>query len=461
MTSTSLPLKARKKAEKDVLTEYLSDLVIAIQDSLLTISNACLSKKLISTSTHDEVLRIDESPQKKTTIFVRAIINSVTTRKDCFKIFVKILEEKDICDREFITKIITSVDEAIERVYKAQCQDDSASTKNMELTVLSDNMFQLSSACESLLTRIASESSTKRIISKKVYQETISGHDLKVRTKIFLRGVSLAIERDNTKFKSFIAVLNKHQSCKHIARIMQQSLANLKVNMVRGSHLEYPPDRQQLSGTTGVKSFSHGAGPSSDHAESLQNIPLASNDDIRSRIESPSQLSSLRNEEKHRVEELEIQNKKMLKEKEEMMARMDWLQKELVARDREKDHLQEEVETFKFAAHQAKHASSETLLKLDVKIKAIEKEIHEKDRHLTELMRKKNELTEKLNETPDMHHTQKVLQRTRQEVKEFKDFTKQQYEKSKNMHKTDKKIYLLFLFITVIGVLFIMYILYL
>jgi hypothetical protein len=86
-------MAASRTAEADTLKEFIPDLVTAICDCVQSVSDQCLSKGLISDSTHERVLESRGTSKEQARTLILSVQNSTKTDEGCFKVFLDILNE--------------------------------------------------------------------------------------------------------------------------------------------------------------------------------------------------------------------------------------------------------------------------------------------------------------------------------------------------------------------------------
>ena len=77
----------------EVIKKFLPDLVTAISDNVLSVSDQCLSKGLITESTYKKVLESGETSEDRARTLTLAVKNSTETDPlGCFPLFLDTLE---------------------------------------------------------------------------------------------------------------------------------------------------------------------------------------------------------------------------------------------------------------------------------------------------------------------------------------------------------------------------------
>ena len=79
--------------EVEVITQFTPDLVTAISDNVLSVSDQCLAKGLITESTYKKVLESRGTSEDRARTLLLAVKRSTEIDSSCFKIVLYILEE--------------------------------------------------------------------------------------------------------------------------------------------------------------------------------------------------------------------------------------------------------------------------------------------------------------------------------------------------------------------------------
>ena len=79
--------------EAELIKQFLPDLVTAISDCVLSVSDQCLAKGLITESTYKRVLESGWTSMDRARTLLLAIHNSTETDSRCLEIFLSILDE--------------------------------------------------------------------------------------------------------------------------------------------------------------------------------------------------------------------------------------------------------------------------------------------------------------------------------------------------------------------------------
>ena len=80
--------------EGEVINSFLPDLVTAVSDSVLSVSDQCLAKGLIPGNVHDQVLQSGGIRKDKARVLILAVKKSTETDSRCLEILLNILEQE-------------------------------------------------------------------------------------------------------------------------------------------------------------------------------------------------------------------------------------------------------------------------------------------------------------------------------------------------------------------------------
>ena len=78
--------------EAEVISSFIPELVTAISDNVLSVSDQCLSKGLITESTHKKVLESGGTSEDRARTLTLAVKTSTETDSRCFELFLLILD---------------------------------------------------------------------------------------------------------------------------------------------------------------------------------------------------------------------------------------------------------------------------------------------------------------------------------------------------------------------------------
>ena len=231
------------RAESEAFTSCSDKIVSTIQDSVLSISNGCLAKHLITDHTHKELLHGKDIPYKMATKLFEAVRNTMKTKidVDVFKVFLSILgEEIGVIDCLIQCVERTKLD-ALQRMIWMKYRED---IREMEIkkhkkmskeqlnrwTVIEGNIPELTEVCKRYLYQIAIDCKLKDIISEEVRREVETINELKVIQTIYLlKNVFYAVRTDSRKFEIFMEILKKYTFCKEVVQKIEGSLSTTKV----------------------------------------------------------------------------------------------------------------------------------------------------------------------------------------------------------------------------------------
>ena len=233
--------------ELEVFSEYFGELVTSLECCCLEISNKCVSKNLISVSTHKGILFSSGSTgTEKTTKLLDGIRSSLTHQRECFHKFVEILKDQLIF-QELIGRMEKSLRETKERKVTAECTDklhlprqkdsfgsklnllkyftgnkepspEAAQTPTAEVsieevrrTVIKSYLKQISPVVQARVVTLASKSRTSELISSDVYKRIVRSKQPKDKqTRILLLSICKRVrvgDKSGEKFEIFLDLL--------------------------------------------------------------------------------------------------------------------------------------------------------------------------------------------------------------------------------------------------------------
>jgi len=436
----------------------------ALEGNVEKISQACSIKGVISTWTYERI-RGAPSGKRKVMILVNGIEAFIRANTDGFGVFLYLLRSTS-CE-ELARNLEVLLAGATERTCKAQATSKKTTKVNRQrerIKAIKKNWDNLVKVCEKMLNPIASDCLTKKIITKKVYQEaTKKNGDKKARTEHFLKCICTAISKDSTSttFEVFLKILKKRRTCGQVAKEIEFGVVS-RSELVLTPASTLPPREQVVVATDLPMPFAESIDSSVEgrivvpESHGIQELASgAGGNDVA--LDNKGSVQSLKSC-KQRMEERRIkekENEKLKEEKYRILLDIEGLKKELSEkqvelRDKEleKDKLTEEVQTLEIAIHHAKETDQVKVLK--TRIAAKEKDIEAKDKNIQALEKEKKELMKELSEKNlELTSTKEILQYTQQALHEFRRLSHQQ---SKDCEKIRKDYWYIkcFLFVLLI-----------
>lgn len=459
--------EARKEARREVFSLYFSELVTAIQGDILSITNGCLSKKLITPAIHSGISESTEASGKKATKLLTAIGGCMEHQEGCFNKFLDLLKNSGIFD-DLTTKLTTSLGEVITRKIAVECTDEPYSSErskksvnahkeidvlNLQVraassspigmmlarrTVIRQYLLELKTSVRLIIAPVASQCLTKKLISHETYRKVInckSQKPIQQRTKKLLLNVCYCVRSDGKKFEVFMAILEKHRNCKGLVEKIQRDVKALREG--RKSELVVPQYKQQdMAPVTSTPNLHQRKKECAKACANEIDMPVAVSEGTRhgenrnflfgaNTVSTPKvpslTLDPQRDREYHLIqdrkqnealmEDLRKKEEVSQKEKKELQDSVTELEK----RVREKD---EEIEHLKGNKADAQHAMNS----LKVKVSFAEKVQHESnDKHTKalkdRLIQLEGKIAELENEKGELQNQVECLQKSLEEVK--------------------------------------------
>ena len=242
------------EAEREVFTEFFEELVAAVENDTLTISNVCLSEKLITRSRQRRILDTPGS-EEKATVLITAVSDCIRHQKDGFNKFLDILKGQVIFD-----ELVSKLREAKDRKHTAEERTTSdkqslvlsvttpipttpilrkempSHSKSAEKKAIKKYLPQLSSQVQRIIAAVAITSETKQVITKATYKKAMrKDKSPKERTQFLLHSVCKCVRTDTKKFNMFLEILSAHRSCKEVVRLIEEEIHLLREEAVAAS----------------------------------------------------------------------------------------------------------------------------------------------------------------------------------------------------------------------------------
>ena len=408
------------KAEREVLSKHFDEIVTAIQSNVLTITNKCLSSKLITPSTHDRI-RSASSNEDKATLLLRAVQDCMKHNGKCYRTFLQILNELLIYEelieslgetyREIIKSLIDK--ENVPASHKSQACKQRGKTMRERAAEMPSSREEVRYEVRHEVTKrympkllktlgtvklgvVASACREEELISSDAYNEVMgSRKPIKQRAKSL---ITTASTLDCQKFNTFMKILQRHGSCKQLVQDMQDEIRTTESET--SEYVVTHKSRADIPSVTPDSSLSQrGSQPSVDQMDR----PIAASDvggnsdnhrfliggmttcptslnpaQPNPQIEREYNLRKEREQTEAQVEDLRQREKKFMKENTELQRTVKKLKADLHGMEEERNHLiaeidekDSEIENLKFA-----------LKSLDARFSHIEKEKYELRKNL-------------------------------------------------------------------------------
>ena len=148
--------------EAEIIKQFLPDLVRAISDNILSVSDQCLAKGLIAKQVHDRVLESGGTSEDRARTLILAVKNSTETDSRCLEIFLSILDEvlprairekllseirKEVTEKVNTCKAVVPSSQAIQQLPPRELAKESALQQSRQLGRFEDSIRQHERAC--------------------------------------------------------------------------------------------------------------------------------------------------------------------------------------------------------------------------------------------------------------------------------------------------------------------------
>ena len=148
--------------EAEIFKQFLPDLVRAISDNVLSVSDQCLAKGLITESTYKNVFESRGTSEDRARTLILAVKNSSETDSRCLDILLSILEQelpyasrekllseirKEVTEKANTCRAVVSSCQAIQQLPPGQLEKESALQQSSLLGRFEDSIRQHERAC--------------------------------------------------------------------------------------------------------------------------------------------------------------------------------------------------------------------------------------------------------------------------------------------------------------------------
>ena len=148
--------------EGEVINSFLPDLVTAVSDSVLTVSDQCLAKGLIPGNVHDQVLESGGINKDKARTLILAVKKSTETDSRCLEILLNILEQelpyairenllskirKELTEKANTCRAVVPLSKAVQQVPLGELSKETTLQQSALLGRLEDSIGQREHAC--------------------------------------------------------------------------------------------------------------------------------------------------------------------------------------------------------------------------------------------------------------------------------------------------------------------------
>ena len=148
--------------EAEIFKQFLPDLVRAISDNILSVSDQCLAKGLITETTYKKVLESGGTSEDRARTLILAVKNSTETDSRCLEIFLSILDEvlphairekllseirKEVTEKVNTCRAVVPSAQAIQQLPPRELAKESALQQSRQLGRFEDSIRQHERAC--------------------------------------------------------------------------------------------------------------------------------------------------------------------------------------------------------------------------------------------------------------------------------------------------------------------------
>ena len=403
-------------AELEVFHEYFGDLETSLECCCLEISNKCVSKNLISVSTHKGILHGTGTLTEKTTKLLDSIRTSLTHQRECFHKFLAILKDQLIFE-ELIGRMETSLKETKERkvIRTAECTSDNslehftspeaaqAPTEvdivRVRKTVIKSYLKQISGVVRGRVVTIASDSCTKELISSNVYKQIVQSKQSKDKqTLLLLHSICKRVrDRSGKKFGVFLDLLKGCPGGRDI-------VVDIKTAILRQVDEQQPPptpvQHAQPQDNPSNNRPNQPVSQSGEHERSRAMMILGSGRTVDTKVLNPAVdpqkeseyfATQDRKQNEEKIQELTEDLSKKQEQLGEVSQKKAELEIELTAKEREVTELETELENLRLAKEtlRLRFADSE---KKAAEIKQITTAISELEMKISHVSGERNEI---------------------------------------------------------------------
>ena len=148
--------------EAEVIEQFIPDLVTAVSDNVLSVSDQCLAKGLIAKQVHERLLESGGTSKDRARTLVKAVQNSTETDSRCLEIFLNILDQelprasrekllsdlrKEITAKANTCRAVVPSDQAIQQLPPGELAKESVLQQSALLGRFEDSTRQHERAC--------------------------------------------------------------------------------------------------------------------------------------------------------------------------------------------------------------------------------------------------------------------------------------------------------------------------
>ncbi len=315
-------------------------------------------------------------------------------------------------------------------------------TSRKQGDILKRYLPQLVAVVQSNLVSISNACYSKELLQQDTYDVMLeSPKTPKEKATLLLSAIKTAVSTQEECLNTFLTILEEEGSCDNL------------IKEIRTSHRERTPNNPTYRAVSKTVEQpvteiyqSRAPGMLGQFAESVSNPVDAELLQTHTTLVSPlhtedTVLGVQDNYLREYLVKLETQSEKLKKDKEKLTDHVMCLHNKLVDKDRQNDILKEEMDTYIYAAYQAKRRAPKTLERLENKIKSQQNRIKKMSEQICELAEEKKSSLEKVTIVMgDAQEVQRLIETTNRALEKLYQSNQQDYEETKAILKKDQKI---------------------
>ena len=161
-TTADTPLFLFQRMEGEVISSFLPDLVTAVSDSVLSVSDQCLAKGLINETVYKRVLESGWTSEDKARTLILAVKKSTETDSRCLEILLNILDQelpfairenllskirKELTEKANTCRAVVPLSKAVQQVPLGELSKETTLQQSALLGRFEDSIRQHEHAC--------------------------------------------------------------------------------------------------------------------------------------------------------------------------------------------------------------------------------------------------------------------------------------------------------------------------
>ena len=222
-TTADTPLCLFQRMEGEVISSFLPDLVTAVSDSVLSVSDQCLAKGLINETVYKRVLESGGTSEDKARTLILAVKKSTETDSRCLEILLNILDQelpfairenllskirKELTEKANTCRAVVPLFKAVQQVPLGELSKETTLQQSALLGRFEDSIRQHEHACaEKKLLEERLKVKSKKCERLKGELETLKGQNEELARNIQSKIAACTNQIEN--FKKGIEELQK------------------------------------------------------------------------------------------------------------------------------------------------------------------------------------------------------------------------------------------------------------